>query len=349
MSIDLDVVPPVVAIGGSAGSVPPLTELIAALPADFPATVLVTIHVGETSQLSSVLGRAARLPTSTARGGERLAPGRIVVAPPGSHLLVPHGEVRLSTGPRVNRHRPAVDVMFASVAKWVGARAVGVILSGTLDDGALGCALMERAGGRILVQSPTDSDFAGMPRSALRAAPGAASVGRGQLASKVIETVATTSQSSPPAYDAQAAAGRSTMAELSTAEPTLDMAEGSNLAYLATDETRVLRLACPECGGGMAQIDLPTISYFRCHVGHQYSPQSLLLAQVEAAEAKLWSAVAALEEQAATARFLGAMNDGPDAPDPDDTMRRAREVAKHARALRRPPSNGGEATEQAEG
>jgi two-component system chemotaxis response regulator CheB len=96
-----------------------------------------------------------------------------------------------------------------------------------------------------------------------------------------------------------------------------------------------LRLGCPECGGGMAQIELPTISYFRCHVGHQYSPQTLLIAQLEAAELKLWSAVAALEEQAATARYLGALEDAPDGPAPDDTMRQARDIAHHARALRR--------------
>src|SRR4051812_37361570 len=114
-------IPPVVAIGGSAGSVPPLTELIAALPPDFPGAVLVTIHVGETSRLGKILNRAGPLPAGTARDGERLSAGTITVAPPGNHLLMPDGVLRLSTGPRVNRHRPAIDVMFASVAKWASA------------------------------------------------------------------------------------------------------------------------------------------------------------------------------------------------------------------------------------
>jgi two-component system chemotaxis response regulator CheB len=314
--------------------VPPLTELVAAFPPGFPAAVLVTIHVGETSRLGSILARAAQLPTSTARGGERLSPGTILVAPPGNHLLIPNGEVRLSTGPRVNRHRPAVDVMFTSVAKWAASRTVGVILSGTLDDGALGCALIERAGGQVVVQSPDDSEFFGMPRAALRAAPGALALPRAQLAAKVIDLVMDARQTIPPPYDVMPRAGRTTMAELAAAGPTLEMAEGSDPAYLATDETRVLRLGCPECGGGMAQVDLPTISYFRCHVGHQYSPQSLLIAQMEAAEGKLWSAVAALEEQAATARFLSALEDAAAGPNPDDTMQRARDIAAHARALR---------------
>ena len=125
------------------------------------------------------------------------------------------------------------------------------------------------------------------------------------------------------------------MAQPSAPGPTWDMAQGADPAYLADDEARLLRLGCPECGGGMAQIELPTISFFRCHVGHQYSPQTLLIAQLEAAELKLWSAVAALEEQAATARYLEVVEEAPDGPDPDATMRQAREIAEHARALRR--------------
>jgi len=314
--------------------VAPLTELIGALPPDFPAAVLVTIHVGETSRLSNILARAGQLPAVTARGGERLSAGTIMVAPPGNHLLMPDGVLRLSTGPRVNRHRPAIDVMFASVAKWASAGAVGVILSGTLDDGAVGCALMAHAGREIIVQNPDDSMFAGMPRAALRAAPGAHIVERAQLARTVIDAASALSRAAAPQNEAEPA-WRSAMTHPSAPGPTWDMAQGADPAFLADDETRVLRLGCPECGGGLAQIELPTISYFRCHVGHQYSPQTLLIAQLEAAELKLWSAVAALEEQAATARYLGELEDAPAGPAPDDTMRQARDLAEHARALRR--------------
>ena len=124
------------------------------------------------------------------------------------------------------------------------------------------------------------------------------------------------------------------MAESPTAAAPLDMAASSDPGYLAQEESRLVRLACPECGGGMAQIDLPSISYFRCHVGHQYSPQSLHAAQLEVAENKLWSAVAALEEQAATSRFLSDMDQQIDGPTADEALRRARAVAEHARALR---------------
>lgn len=336
--------PPVIAIGGSAGSVQPLRDFVAGLPADLPAVVIVTIHVGETSRLAQILARAGPLPASTARGGEQVSPGRILVAPPGSHLLIPNGLVRLSTGPRVNRHRPAIDVMFASAAKWAGENTTGVVLSGTLDDGALGCALIERAGGEIFVQEPDDADFPDMPQAALRAAPRARAISRRHIAKTVVDAVTSDRNAIPP-YGGIPGGGRSTMVELPTASPPLDMAASHDPAYLADDETRVVRLACPDCGGGMAQVDLPTISYFRCHVGHQYSPQSLLAAQTEAVENKLWSAVAALEEQAATSWFLADRDQRIEGPSPDETLLRARAVAEHARALRR---RGDERRESAE-
>ena len=82
------------------------------------------------------------------------------------------------------------------------------------------------------------------------------------------------------------------------------MEEGSDLQFLAPGETRLTRLACPEFGGALAETVLPRISFYRCHVGHQFGPQSLAAAQAESAEAKLWAAVATLEETAALARHM---------------------------------------------
>jgi hypothetical protein len=84
----------------------------------------------------------------------------------------------------------------------------------------------------------------------------------------------------------------------------MDMVESADPAFLLEGESKLTRLTCPDCGGSMAQVDLPQISYFRCHVGHQFAPQALAAAQAEASEKKLWSAVAALEEQAAVLRYL---------------------------------------------
>ncbi|NMH80418.1 chemotaxis protein CheB, partial [Pseudonocardia xinjiangensis] len=114
--------PAVVAVGGSAGGIEALVAMVADLPADLPASVLVTVHIGQhaRSSLPRILSRSGPLPAEHAVHGDQIRPGRIYVAPPGFHLLVAGGVARLSPGPRVNRHRPAVDVMFGSAARWAG-------------------------------------------------------------------------------------------------------------------------------------------------------------------------------------------------------------------------------------
>jgi two-component system, chemotaxis family, protein-glutamate methylesterase/glutaminase len=181
----------VVVIGGSAGSLRPLRELVAALPADMPGPVAVTIHIAEQarSQLPRILSYSGPLPAVHARAGDPLKPGRIYVAPPGYHLLMPGGTIELSHGPRVNRARPAVDAMFASAARWFGDRVVAVVLSGLLKDGAVGAALVAQAGGLVMVQDPQEAAQPSMPEAALAAAPGAITApgpGLGEMVSAML-------------------------------------------------------------------------------------------------------------------------------------------------------------------
>jgi two-component system chemotaxis response regulator CheB len=117
----------------------------------------------------------------------------------------------------------------------------------------------------------------------------------------------------------------------------MDMIESNDPSFLREDESRLTRLTCPDCGGSMAQVDLPQISYFRCHVGHQFSPQTLVAAQAEASEKKLWSAVAALEEQTSVLRYLQERSTSLGSTRADTTTsedRYADEVASRAEALR---------------
>src|SRR5215472_7325090 len=111
------------------------------------------------------------------------------------------------------------------------------------------------------------------------------------------------------------------------------MEEGSDLQFLSPGETGLTRLACPECGGALAEAVLPHITYYRCHVGHQFGPQSLAAAQAEAAEAKLWAAVAALEETAALARHLAVHEGAGEHPagQGNSTVRWATELAETVR------------------
>ena len=130
----------IVAIGTSAGGFEALLFLAKGLPQNFPASILVTIHLPLEfrSSLDEILTRAGPLPAAFANEGEVKKKGRIYIAPPGRHLIVDGEQLWLGTGPRENNARPAIDPMLRSVAVCCGNRGIGLILTGTLGDGASG-------------------------------------------------------------------------------------------------------------------------------------------------------------------------------------------------------------------
>src|SRR5919202_3234864 len=149
----------VVVVGASAGGVEALRALVAGLPAELAAAVLVVLHTPPTrdSRLPAILGRAGILPTAHARDGEGIRPGQIYVAPPNYHLTVEAESLRLVQGPTENGFRPAVDPLFRTAARAYEARVVGVVLSGALHDGAAGLAAIKRQGGVPIVQDPDEA------------------------------------------------------------------------------------------------------------------------------------------------------------------------------------------------
>jgi two-component system chemotaxis response regulator CheB len=163
-----------VVIAASAGGVDALSRLATRLPGDLPAAVLVVVHFPPwaTSLLPRILDRRGPLPASHAEDGEPILMSHIYVAPPDRHLLVHPGVLRVARGPKENRVRPAADPLFRSAASAYGPAVIGVVLTGNLDDGALGLLAIRRHGGRTVVQDPADAAYTGMPLSALaRAVP----------------------------------------------------------------------------------------------------------------------------------------------------------------------------------
>lgn len=116
----------IVVVGGSAGSIEAVSELVRGLPADFPGSVFVVVHFpgSSPSTLPRILSRAGPLPARHASDGEAIEPGRIYVAPPDCHLLLSDGHVRLTRGPKENGLRPAVDPLFPTAAHSYGPRVV---------------------------------------------------------------------------------------------------------------------------------------------------------------------------------------------------------------------------------
>ncbi|MEU4560442.1 chemotaxis protein CheB [Actinoplanes sp. NPDC023936] len=274
----------VIVIGGSAGSHKPLAQALARLPPDLPAVVLVALHVGPGSRatLADSLAASCALPVLSAADGARLEPGRVHVAVPDRHLIVDEGDVlRLSDGPRQNRVRPAVDALFRSAARWCGPRVLGVVLSGSLDDGAAGLAAITADGGIGLVQDPADARFPGMPTAALRVVPDAMTVPATDLGDTIAKI-----------------AGEPIIAEGRPPEPLIW--ETDMIAYGASDTAdrgQPIALGCPECTGGMYVVRTGRAAHYVCHVGHSYSPESLLAVRDDSIEEAVWTAVSALEEK----------------------------------------------------
>ena len=158
-----------VVIGTSAGGVDALRRLLGALPADFPAAVAVVVHSAPESPgvLPDILGRASALEMAKTKSGEALKASRVYVAPPDFHLLIEPGNVRLTKGPRENRFRPAIDPLFRSAAQVFGPAAIGVILTGNLDDGTAGLWTIKRLGGVAIAQDPAEARFPSMPANAI--------------------------------------------------------------------------------------------------------------------------------------------------------------------------------------
>ena len=251
-------------VGGSAGSTTPLKELVAGLPGDFPGSLFITTHIPSTHQsyLPELLSQIAKIPVRCAVDGQPIEPGQAYVAASDRHLLLIDSTVRLGYGPRENMSRPAIDPMFRSAALTYGPRAVGVILSGMLDDGASGLFSIKQAGGTAVVQRPLDAQYDEMPRAALEAVDADYVASANDLATLVNEVAGL--EAGEPAetpdsleFEVEVAAGRRL---------------GSELLRRFSEPTG---LTCPGCGGVLSEVHGGKPLRFRCQTGHAYTAEKL--------------------------------------------------------------------------
>jgi two-component system chemotaxis response regulator CheB len=283
----------VVVIGASAGGVQALRALVAELPADFPAAVLVVLHLAPagTSVLPQILARAGNLPASGAIDGEEIVGGRIYAASPDCHLTIEDGRLAVRRGPRVNGHRPAIDSLFRSAAERFGAGVAGVILSGVLDDGSAGLAAIKARGGRTLVQDPDDALYTGMPRNAIdRVEPD--EVLSAQELGRALAQIAAGPPPRPPDI------GHPPAPE---AEVFLEVERGATDAPHPGTATG---LSCPECNGGIWEMYENGQDVYRCRTGHEFAPETFVAMQADQVERALWTALRSIEERAAMHRRL---------------------------------------------
>lgn len=310
-----------VVIGASAGGVTALLEFASVLPAGFPAAICVVQHIGaHPSLLPELLSARGPHPAVHARDRQLLTPGVIHVAPPDQHMLVEGRTLRLSSGPRENHTRPAIDPLFRSAALAWGPCTIGVVLSGTMDDGSAGLAAIKHRGGIAIVQDPVSAREPSMPQSALDNVDVDFCVAVGELGALLSRLV-----------------GEPAPAEVSAAE-SLRREVAINLGEDLLENLRAIGepagLSCPDCGGALWEVREPRHLRYRCHTGHAFGAASLQRAQAEAGELALRTGVRALQERAMLLRRMVSVAQGTgDTAQADAARRQADELQQQVRQL----------------
>jgi two-component system chemotaxis response regulator CheB len=280
----------VVVVGASAGGVEALRRLIASVPADFPGTIFVVLHLPTNAHsfLPTILSRAGALPVHHAVDGQVAERGTIYVAPPDVHLLVKPSGMQLLRGPTENGHRPAVDPLFRSAAQSFGGRVIGIVLSGVLDDGTNGLLAISSHGGLTVAQSPEDALYPSMPQSAIDNVPVDLVAPADEIGSSLTKLVARLGLEHDRAPDL-------------LADYTERALEGNGALEM---DGRPSRFTCPDCGGSLWDADPAEPGKFRCRVGHSWTTLGLLEQQAATLEQALWTALRALSERADLARRM---------------------------------------------
>jgi two-component system, chemotaxis family, protein-glutamate methylesterase/glutaminase len=288
----------VIVIGASAGGVHALIQISEMLPAPFPAPVCIVQHIGSNpSLLPDLLRFRGNNPAVHPEDGESLAAGTLYLAPPDRHLLIDGNTIRLTHGPRENHARPAIDPLFRSAALAFGTRAIGVVLTGQMDDGSAGLKAIKQRGGRAIVQDPATAAEPEMPKSALANVDVDHCVPLEEIGPLLTRLVRKPAPKAPP----EPSEALVHEVAINKGNATVEMLEG-----IATPSP----LTCPECGGGLWEMKETKPLRYRCHTGHAYSALSLGQSQKESTEQSLWATIRGLREREMLLRRMASIAEG---------------------------------------
>jgi two-component system chemotaxis response regulator CheB len=320
---------PVIVMGASAGGVNAILALAKALPRDFPAPILFVQHIGaHRSELWKLVSASGPNPAVAAADGDVPRPGTIHIAPPDQHMLLDGPVIRLSRGPKEHHARPAIDPLFRSAALSCGPRAIGVVLTGMLDDGSAGLRAIKDCGGTAVVQDPADAHAPSMPQSALACVEADHVVPLAALGALLYGLASRAAVDTAPSIPSASEALRREHA-LSNGSNAMDNLD--NLKAIASPSV----FTCPDCGGVLFELNDKRPVRYRCHTGHAFSLRSLAYTQEEVSDAALWTTLRVLQEKEAVLRRLAQAQETVMPDIAHDALREADEIAEVCRAMRR--------------
>jgi two-component system chemotaxis response regulator CheB len=277
----------VITIGASAGGLEAIDLLLEQLPSTIRAPIMIVQHMAPEIAGTALVARLAKyrpFKPVLATNGETYHPGRVYVAPPDNHLLIKGTRLLVTKGARENRYRPGIDPLFRSAAVSHGPGAIGVILTGMLDDGTAGLRAIQRCGGTTVVQDPGEATYSGMPQSALDnlAIDYCVPVREmGPLLDRLAQRAVKKSPAVPPDIRTEAIIAERVLSDVNQVEGL-----GTQVPY-----------NCPNCGGVLWELKTKDLKRYRCHTGHSFTSATLLASQSEKIEETLWVSLRMFEER----------------------------------------------------
>ncbi|MDZ4807760.1 MAG: chemotaxis protein CheB [Bacteroidota bacterium] len=278
----------IIVVGTSAGGMNALIELVSHLKENIDAAYFIVMHLSRTSISDFLVHRLQPhtfLKCVLAKEDTGIEKGHIYVTSPNQHLLVRKNTIILGRGPEENRWRPSIDVLFRSAAAAYSTRVIGVVLTGSLDDGTTGMLAIKRSGGTCIVQDPNEAEYPDMPLSVLNNMEVDYCIPLHQMGDTIFEIT----KSNPE----EIAAPQDVIIESEIAERVV--VDYGNVKQLGDKSI----YACPDCGGGLWYISKQNgkPDRYRCHIGHSYSEKDLVVKQGEILESTLWIALRIMEER----------------------------------------------------
>jgi two-component system, chemotaxis family, protein-glutamate methylesterase/glutaminase len=324
--------PQCIVIGASAGGLEPLRDVVSELPADFPAPIFVVMHVraNDRSYLPEILSKTGPLPALHPKDGTKIEAGFIYVAPPDHHLLIDDGFVAVKRGPKENGFRPSIDALFRSAAYSYGPGAIGVVLSGALNDGTSGLWSIKRLGGIAIVQEPHQAEYPSMPRSALEYIDADY-----RVLSNEIGPLLTQRTEAEPTQEELVANGIEEDIRRLAIET--QVAAGVNLPEKTIlDLGPLSQFTCPECRGSLVKISEGGLFRFRCHTGHGFSADALLDGLMETLDGLVWQTTRAFQEASMLLEHIGRhLQENGGSTKANDILAKARELNQQSSHFQR--------------
>jgi two-component system chemotaxis response regulator CheB len=276
----------IVVAGTSAGGLPTLKQLVKSLSTDANVAYIIVMHLSSnpvSNVLFEGLQKETTLAVRVAEEGMPIERNHIYIAQHNVHLIVKKGFLKLGHGPRENRWRPSIDALFRSAAVAYNAHTIGIILTGLLDDGVNGLKAIQRCGGTTIIQDPDEATFPDMPMNVLERMDVDHKARIAAMNDIIQQVIQQDIVSVTPPENLQLEAQISEKAIIGT----------DVITRLGPQTT----LACPDCGGSLWEIKDDNVTHYRCHIGHAYSEQDLLIKQSASLETALWIAVRITEEK----------------------------------------------------